>query len=330
MIDTIDIASVERRGSTGTASTADLAALGIARFATPHRGRSGEVPWRVVSHEKALELHVVRLREEALADAANAPVLMGCGGALENMRLALSHAGFAGDVTLFPNVDDDVLIATLRAGVPRDAAREEEALFAAIADQGAGRHGLNSTPPRPTPALLALLHHAARTRGCWIDVIADDCRRAMLADCVSRATTLTDAVRGSRPLFSLFASDTVPSRTLGTHDLLGLEHVFASLGAWVRPSPPRTRLARVWQGANVMEAPVVMVLGSSGDTPKDWVYAGAALQRVLLHATAQHMAATFFAEPMQHPLVRDQLRQILFAGGHPHAIVRLDFADTIT
>ena len=77
-----------------------------------------------------------------------------------------------------------------------------------------------------------------------------------------------------------------------------------------------------------MEAPIVFVLASPGDTPAALVNAGAALQRVLLHATAQRMAATLFGEPLQHALVRDQLAAMLYAGGHVHGIVRLDFAAT--
>lgn len=326
MLETSPLTTGEPVGSLRRPATPDVVDPGVARYAGLGTD-SFELPWRVVSHGDALELFVVRLREESVSDPANTSIVMGCGGALENMRLAVAHAGFVDDVTFFPDGSDETLVATLRAGEPRVPAREEAALFGAVAHP--------DVPQRETqegaklaPAQVALLHHAARTRGCWIDVIADDCRRAMIADLVVQATTLTDAARGSRPLFSILGSDESPLPSLSVPDKLGLEELFGSLGAWVRRTPAFLRRTRIWRGTEIIEAPLVLVLGSAGDSPKDWLYAGAALQRVLLHATVQHLVATLYVGPMQHPLVRDQLRTLLFSGGQPHAIIRFDAAAT--
>lgn len=329
MIDTVNVASGESgaRAWSTARTNASPADIGIATYSAPAERRSGELPWRVVRNDQTLELYIVRLREEDLGDAANASVLMGCGGALENMRLAMNHTGFAAQVKTFPNSSHDILVATLCAGESRTAGHEEEALFTTIADRGLGRTNGYSTRPNAIPAQVALLNHAARSRGCWIEAIADDCRRAMVADLVAHAAALSEAARGGRHLFSMFSVDTVSPLQLGDNDPLGLEYLFGALGGWVSPTAQLALPARVWNGAAVMEAPLIIVLGSREDSPQSWLDAGAALQRVLLHATAQHMSATFLVEPLRHPLVRDQLRDLLFAEGQPHALLRFDFAD---
>ncbi len=327
MIKSTDVGAAEPdgEGRNSTPANPDLVALDVAPKASPHPGRYGEMPWRVVARDHALALYVVRLCEEGLSDAANASILMGCGGAIENMRLAISHAGFCDEVAIFPRPHDGALVAMVRAGQPQSPRHEEEAIFRMIAEDADGRTSDGSIPPRPTPALVALLRHAARTRGSWIDVIADDCRLTLLADLVAQAAALSDAGRGSRQLFSFVSASPLSPVLKGEYDRLGLEHLFGALGGRVRPAAALTRLPKEWPGAGVLEAPLLLVLGTSNDGPEDWVSAGAALQRVLLHAAAQRMTATFFIEPMRHPLVRDQLRRLLFTGGEPHAIVRLDF-----
>ncbi|MFN8574832.1 MAG: hypothetical protein U0132_22450 [Gemmatimonadaceae bacterium] len=310
-----------------------LAELRITRFAAPRATPRDEVPWQLVEKNGAIELHVVRLMEESLADPLNAAILLACGGVLENLRLAVNGAGFVGDITFFPDPANDDLLATLRIGEAREAGHEEHALFSVL-ERSLQSGPLGVAPSvselsgagRLAPAQLAVFHHAARSRGCWIDLITDDVRRSMLAEMVARATTLTDAAMGSRPLFSLFTSEPLGALPLIERDPFGLDHLFSLLGANVRTGPPRHRMQKVWPGGAVVEAPLLAILGSADDTPKDWMFAGAAIQRVLLHATIQNLAATFFAEPLRHPLVRDQLRLMLFAAGQPHAVMRFEEA----
>ena len=103
MIDTFDSASLACGNGTASAAsrTPGLAGLGLAIHAAPHHSWAGETPWHVVANDDALELRVGRRRKEAQSDADCASVLMGCGAALENMRIALNHAGFLPDVALF-------------------------------------------------------------------------------------------------------------------------------------------------------------------------------------------------------------------------------------
>jgi hypothetical protein len=50
--------------------------------------------------------------------------------------------------------------------------------------------------------------------------------------------------------------------------------------------------------------PTIMVLSTDGDTRRDWVRAGQALQRVLLTATWLNLATTPISQPVEIPAVR--------------------------
>ena len=182
---------------------------------------------------------------------------------------------------------------------------------------------------RLAPAHTAVFLHAAKSRNCWIDVVSDDCRRTMLADIVARAANLTDSSRGARSIASVFPTADPSELALFEREALSVETLFAMLGATVRPAPARALAPKTSSGSAIIDAPFVAVLGTADDSPLSWMSAGAATQRVLLHATIQHLAATFFVDPIRHRMVRDQLQSMLFVAGEPQVVVRLDEATPV-
>lgn len=59
------------------------------------------------------------------------------------------------------------------------------------------------------------------------------------------------------------------------------------------------------------------------DTREDWLRAGQALQRVLLHAAAHHVMAAFHTQPLELPYLRAQVRTQVADGQFPQMILRL-------
>ncbi|GGK92113.1 hypothetical protein Ppa06_59630 [Planomonospora parontospora subsp. parontospora] len=68
---------------------------------------------------------------------------------------------------------------------------------------------------------------------------------------------------------------------------------------------------------------IVAVLTTPGDTRLEWVIAGQALQRALLHASAYGISAAFHTQALEMPLLREVIRQELCSGEHPQMIMRL-------
>jgi len=283
-----------------------------------------DLPWSLVrSGTNVMALRLDRIREEYLADPANREIVMACGAALENLRVAAHHFGVALDVHRWPSADDDTVVAHLSAGTGQTPSREEEALFGVLTS--AHHTPVRRVGGRLSPALIAVLRHAARTEGGWLDVVVDEARRQMVGDLESEAASIAHAERGAiRLLRDRFGADGDGIR-FSTGGGPSLNELIAALGANVQPfnewNSARTDSAR----GNAVDAPLLAVLGAGEDTPDSWLRAGEALQRVLLHASAQGLTASFLNEPLHHPLLRDALRTLLFASGTPHAILRFDF-----
>ena len=286
-----------------------------------------ELPWSIVRGDDAIELRLTELREETLADSANRELFMLCGAVAENVRLAASEGGFA--LVMDSVLDEDTgIVAKLRIDPSLVPSHEDSELLRATAPASTG-HRQPKAGARGTllsPALLALLRHAARSGGGWLEFVVDDARREMLADLELEASTIADAERGARRLMAVRGIAASPGRA---RFLVGgrarLAEMLSPLGGkvTVRHDCTSGRAGRI--RAAVAEAPLLAVVGTQGDSPRDWLAAGRALQRVLLHASLQGLWVTFLNEPIDNTLVRDALRSVLFADGVPHAVLRFDY-----
>jgi hypothetical protein len=75
------------------------------------------------------------------------------------------------------------------------------------------------------------------------------------------------------------------------------------------------------------ESPALAVLGTPNDTQEDWILAGQALARLLLHACRHNVQASFLNQPVQLPTLRPQLQGLLGNPGFPQVVMRLGYTD---
>jgi hypothetical protein len=69
--------------------------------------------------------------------------------------------------------------------------------------------------------------------------------------------------------------------------------------------------------------PIVCVLSTAADRPKDWLTAGRALAAVLLRAAAEGAHASYLNQPVEEPALRSQLRSDLALPGPAQLVLRL-------
>ena len=72
-------------------------------------------------------------------------------------------------------------------------------------------------------------------------------------------------------------------------------------------------------------APVLTLLTTNGDTSVEWLKAGAALQRVLLVATAARVSVSYLSSAIEVDRTRRQLAQAFRATGAPQVLLRLGY-----
>jgi hypothetical protein len=80
------------------------------------------------------------------------------------------------------------------------------------------------------------------------------------------------------------------------------------------PSPPTTWHSRTG---------LIALITSQSDSPRDWLRAGQALQRVLLYATAHRISAAFHTQPLELPHLRAEVRATIPSGQFPQMLLRL-------
>jgi hypothetical protein len=71
------------------------------------------------------------------------------------------------------------------------------------------------------------------------------------------------------------------------------------------------------------ESPVLAVLSTEGDSQRDWLAAGQALQRLLLLGVQLGLQASYLNQPVQVAALRPKLQQITGRSGHAQLLLRI-------
>jgi hypothetical protein len=74
--------------------------------------------------------------------------------------------------------------------------------------------------------------------------------------------------------------------------------------------------------------PATAILVTAGDTPADWLRAGQALNRVLVHAATSWVFAALNSQPMESPPLRALVRSRLGLPGAPQMLMQFGRAHT--
>jgi hypothetical protein len=305
----------------------DLAARFVVRAAILAPSIHNTQPWRFVERPDGLELWADRARLLPIADPAGREMLISCGAALFNGRLAVRRLGFTPQVRLLPNPAYPDLLARITWGTRTALRPYEERLYRTIPHRHTHRGRFLATPlPPMLPTVLAGI---ARYEGAGLRLVKDEAQRRQLAGHVQAAEAAQ--LRDPRILGELLAWTALPGS--GRVDGLtagscpapadGLEFPSRDLAAgapW--RFQHRADDQEIDHGANPAIDGMVAVLTTREDRRVDWLLAGQALQHVLLHAATLDVSAAFQTQPLELPYLRAAVRRDLVCG-HPQMVLRL-------
>ena len=257
-------------------------------------------PWRfrIVEDDSGgmLEVHADFERRLAVLDPYGRQLLLSCGCALFNARVALAHAGYGAVVERFPDPRHPALLARIHVSgtLPVD---EIAVLAPAVERRRTCRRPFDgSTVP---PDVVADLVAAARAEGAvLVPVTRADDRLA-----VTMLSEEADRIENDDPGYR------------------------AELRAWTAVDPGRADGVPAAPGAvaGAGASPVdqtLLVLGARTDAAPGWLAAGEALERVLLEITARGWAATPVSPVVEVARTNEQLRSRLGLDVHPQLLVR--------
>ena len=263
-------------------------------------------------------------RRLAAADPEGRELMISCGAALFNVRLALRSLGYVPETSVLPDPGQPTLVARVSWRERAAIDEFERRLFSQIRKRRTHR-GAFDPEPLP-PDLLAALRSGAARDGATLRMVADDGRRAALATAVETAERqlrqdgerLRELARWT-PAPGSACCDGVPAtsypaRAEHTHpDFPGRD--FSRGHGW--GTPPLS------SATSFRAAGAAGLLTTAADRPLDWVNAGQALQRILLTATASGAAVALHSQPLELPWLRQFIRTQLSDGAYPHLVLRI-------
>ena len=287
-------------------------------------------PWWFSEEEHEIFVHADVRRQLHVADPRGREMLISCGAALFNIRVALRHLGYLPAVSVLPDRDQPHLVARVRWGDRIPAAEYEEQLFGEIERRRTHRDAFLPTAlPR---GLLAALRQEAAREAAMLRIAARDDERAALAATVSAAehTARLDSAhrqelaRWARPPGSPHRDGVpvtgYPARPERSEpDFPGRD--FAHDQGWGLPPSMMTPMHH--------SAGAVALLATGADQPADWVGAGQALQRVLLVASMHGVAAALHSQPLELPELREFIRIRLTGQAYPQMLFRFGVTDVV-
>jgi hypothetical protein len=277
-------------------------------------------PWRYVITRGSLELYADETRRLRVLDPRGRQLLISCGCALFNARVALAAAGYDAKVERFPDATRPDLLA--RVTLPAEAAGWVPIgdLDAAIEQRRTNRRRFfdHAVPAELVHELVEAAHAegadlfpitrpehrlAAASLSQEADALenADPAYRAEL-----RAWTTTDPLRADG-----VSAMAVPHVDAGANDDLPIRDFDSSGRGWL-PVETRSSMDQC-----------LLLLGTLDDEPAAWLRAGEALERVWLEIARRGYAASPLTQVIEvartHELLRLELQLLM----HPHLLLRV-------
>lgn len=281
-------------------------------------------PWSFEVDDQRVELYADPSRQLLAADEAGRALLISCGAALFNLRVAFEQLGYHPRVRLLPDVDDPTHVASVDVNHRHLRPGALAHLYPAIAERRTNRQPF--TERRIAPSVLSRLAEAASLESAVLRIYEDPAE-------VTRVVELLRAAEGDEWLRPELATeraewvaagrqdDGIPLDSLGPRPA-AREVAFRDLGRHVRGEFARPVSA-------FEQTPTVAVLSTVTDRPADWVRAGQALERTLLVATAAGVSASFMNQPLEHADLRWLVRSPVTGHGYAQMIMRMGYGEPV-
>jgi len=281
-------------------------------------------PWLFRVSDDHVDLYADRSRGLPVVDPDDRELVISCGAALFQLRLALRHFGLAESAEVCPDPTSPDLLARVTVGGPREPTDEDHALFHAVERRHTTRTAFaDRAIPRD---LLALLGSAASAEGAWLRVVLGYVERNALADLIARGDRAQMADKHFRRELAAWmrtnrshSGDGMPGFALGFGEVMGA----------AGPLVVRTFDIGMGQAARdrdlALGSPVLAVLGTAADGTHHWMAGGQALARVLLRAAVDGVAASFLNQPIELPAERQKVQTIVGGPGYPQLVLRLGY-----
>lgn len=306
-----DASPVTRNTTIANDSINDPVVAHVLHCATLAPSSHNSQPWRFVLGDNKIILCADRLRSLPVVDPFDRELIISCGAALFNLRVALASQGIGYAITLFPSSIDPDVLADVRLLRDRVTGEELKSMASAI--------GLRVTTRKPFSlravdvSIERALIHAGETEGVDVVCISASAPRNAIADLIAEA----DRRQFNDPRFRRELAKWIhPARTYD-----GMPAYSAGIGLLLDFATPLVasaiRTFDVGGGVAathrelVAGSPLLVGIATGVDDAQAWLASGQALERILLYATSQGLCTSYLNQPIELEDMRGELGSLL-------------------
>ena len=294
-------------------------------------------PWRFRFRRDSVELYADPARNLQRADPLGREMLISCGAALYGLRLAMRNLGYLAGAEILPDPAQPGLLARVWPCGREPASWQERELIAAIPHRHTHRGPF--APGRVSARLLAAMCGDAAAEGASL-VLLD--RPGQVHDLVGLTAAAGQVQQASPQIQAELQIVGPPGRQRGPGRYPGAragrpdpaDETGAPSARQPRPEEPaHERLPQrdfgipgtLPGGGPLPTATAVLI--TRADEPADWLKAGQALDRLLLHAASRWVFARLQSEPLESPRLRAEIRSRLCLSGVPQLLLQFGRAN---
>lgn len=280
-------------------------------------------PWTLHVTSDELRVHRDRSRQLTVLDPTGRQLLVSCGCAVLNARVALAAYGLGVRVERFPDASDHDLVArlVLDDDVPVDASLG--ALDNVVEQRQTNRRRFADEPV--PEQVVDVLERVAAEEGADLVVVRDEDRRITLATLSQHADAVENLNPAYRAELRAWTTDD-PVRRDGV-PALAVPHVDGTAGDEVPIRDFDTRgTGGLPSATHSSSRQCLALVCTPGDGEADWLRAGEALERILLEVTRHGYVASLLTQVTEVPSARSALRKELDLLGYPHVLLRIGLA----
>ena len=263
-------------------------------------------PWRWRLHGDVLDLRADRTRRLPSTDERGRSVLLGCGGALHHLQVALAAARWTPEVRHATDEDEEHPLARVRITPGPEPDARTVRWFAAMSSRRTDRRRFAGQ--EVGFEAIERLAAAAASCGGTVHLATGAVRRAVLdatheadealraqVDYAAELAHWTHRLAGDRDGIPATSRPGTPAASYGDVEM-----------RWM----PAGTLDRPRAGVEVRDASQILLVAVASDDTISLVRAGETLSAVLLEAEVLGLGVTPFTAPFEAPEVRDRIRHL--------------------
>ena len=280
-------------------------------------------PWHFVLQDDSVMVCADRTRALPVVDPCDRELVISCGAALFNLRVALYHFDCGCEIRPLPCPADPDVLAEVRVRPEGYRDADLASLFPSLRRRATNRSDYG--PDNVPLDLQKKLREAAAKEGAALACIEEERLREKIAELIAEGDRIQFTDRHFRRelaawMHSSRHSDGMPAYSKGVGKILDMATPVVS--AAIRTFDVGDSVAASHHKL-VQGSPMLACLSTTTDDASAWLAAGQALERVLLLITDAWFDASFLNQPIEVSSLRPRLRDLTRGEAYPQILLRV-------